>query len=52
MNFVMLAAPPIVIGSLVALATLDLDFGSGFMHYACYLLATVLLRLLMKLPLL
>jgi hypothetical protein len=52
MNFGMLAAPPIVIGSLVALATLDLDFGTGFMHYSCYLLATVLLRLLMQLPLL
>jgi hypothetical protein len=51
-NFAMLAAPPIVIGSLVALGTLDLDFGSGFMHYSCYLLVTVLLRLIMKMPLL
>lgn len=51
-NFAMLATPPIVIGSLVALGTLDLDFGSGFMHYSCYLLVTVLLRLIMNLPLL
>jgi hypothetical protein len=52
LNFAMLAAPPVVIGSLVALGTLDLDFGTGFMHYSCYLLATVLLRLIMNQPLL
>ncbi len=49
-SIVYLAGPPMVVGSLVALGTLDLDFGSGFMHYCCYLLITVLLRLAMKLP--
>jgi hypothetical protein len=49
-SVIYLAGPPLVIGSLVALATLDLDFGTGFMHYCCYLLVTVLLRLAMNLP--
>jgi hypothetical protein len=36
--------PFLVAGGLVAFATLDLDFGSGFFHYCFYLLVTVLLR--------
>ncbi|MBN2473577.1 MAG: hypothetical protein JXB62_03135 [Pirellulales bacterium] len=36
--------PFLVAGALIALACLDLDFGSGFFHYGFYLLATVLLR--------
>ena len=40
----LLVAPPfIVTGALVALACYDLDFGSGCLHYAFYLLVTVLL---------
>lgn len=35
--------PFLVAGALVALACLDLDFGSGFFHYAFYVLVTVLL---------
>lgn len=34
-------------GALCAQASLDLEFGSGALHYALYLSATVLLRLLM-----
>jgi hypothetical protein len=43
--------PPLGIGALAALATLDLDFGSGIFHYVLYLATCVLLRLAMKLPL-
>jgi len=40
----LLVAPPFVItGALVALACYDLDFVSGCLHYAFYLLVTVLL---------
>jgi hypothetical protein len=36
--------PPIAaVGGLAALATLDLDFGTGVLHYGFYLLVTVLL---------
>ena len=38
-------APPfVVMGSLMAFATLDLDFGDAVSHYGFYLLVTVLLR--------
>ncbi len=33
-----------VMGTLIALATLDLEFGSAFFHYAFYLLVTIILR--------
>lgn len=36
--------PFLVVGGLAALASLDLDFGSGFFHYCFYLFVTVLLR--------
>ena len=36
--------PFLVAGTLVPLACLDLDLGSGFFHYAFYLLVTMLLR--------
>lgn len=40
-----LVAPPFIItGGLAALACYDLDFGAGCLHYAFYLLATILLR--------
>ncbi|MCC7084081.1 MAG: hypothetical protein IT427_03630 [Pirellulales bacterium] len=51
-NFAVLIAPPVAIGSLVALGAFDLDFGTGAMHYSCYLLVTMALRLMMNLPLL
>lgn len=39
------AAPPFLFtGALIAYATLDLDMGNGFFHFAFYLLVTVLLR--------
>jgi hypothetical protein len=38
-------APPFfVVGSLAALSALDLDFSTGFFHYAFYVLAIMLLR--------
>ncbi len=49
-NIAVLAAPALIIGTLTAFATLDLDFGSGFFHYVLYLAVCVLLRLVMKLP--
>jgi hypothetical protein len=39
-----LTVPFFLIGGLAALATLDLDFGSGLFHYAFYLLVTIVLR--------
>ena len=36
--------PFLCLGGLVALASLDLDFGSGFFHYCFYLFVTVVLR--------
>jgi hypothetical protein len=42
-EWIFVLPPFLVAGSLVALACLDLDFGSGFFHYAFYVLVTVLL---------
>jgi predicted Zn finger-like uncharacterized protein len=45
--------PPImVVGALAAFASLDLDFGSGLIHYGFYLLVTAALCLIMGLNLL
>lgn len=43
-NWFFLAPPFLVTGALVALATLDLDFGSGFFHYSFFVLVSMLLR--------
>ncbi|MBN2022284.1 MAG: hypothetical protein JW809_05775 [Pirellulales bacterium] len=43
-SWLLIAPPFIVTGGLVALATLDLDFGGGALHYSFYIVATVLLR--------
>jgi uncharacterized protein YbaR (Trm112 family) len=43
-NWVYVPVPFVIIGALTALATLDLDFGSGVFHYSFYLLVTILLR--------
>lgn len=43
-NWVFVAPPFLVIGALIALATLDLDFGSGFFHYSFFVLVSMLLR--------
>ena len=43
-NWIYVVPPFLAIGALAPLATLDLDFGSGFFHYCFYLLATILLR--------
>jgi hypothetical protein len=40
----LLVAPPIIgVGALAALATFDLDYGSGALHYCFYLLMTLIL---------
>jgi len=44
-NTLFLLIPPMVVGSVTAWATLDLDVGSGFFHYCLYLGVCVLLRL-------
>ncbi len=49
-QYFLLLAPPMAVGALTALATLDLDFGSGFFHYCMYLGVCVLLRVTMGLP--
>jgi len=41
----------VAIGGGIAFATLDLDYGSGLMHYAFYLVTTVVLQLIMGLQL-
>jgi hypothetical protein len=48
-QYFILLAPPVAVGALTALATLDLDFGSGFFHYCMYLGICVLLRATMGL---
>ncbi|MBI1900876.1 MAG: hypothetical protein HYS13_07165 [Planctomycetia bacterium] len=48
----MLIVPPFVIaGSLIALGCFDLDFGQGFLHFACYLLMTGVLIWAANMPL-
>ena len=49
-NLVFILPPMIAIGATAGLASLELDFTSGALHYGLYLLVTVLLRLLMGLP--
>lgn len=49
--YFVILGPPLGVGALAALATLDLDFGSGIFHYVLYLGTCILLRLTMKLPL-
>jgi hypothetical protein len=43
-NWVFVAPPFLITGALVALASLDLDFGSGFFHYAFFVLVSMVLR--------
>jgi hypothetical protein len=43
-TWLFVASPVLVLGSLAALASLDLDFGSSVFHYAFYLLVTIALR--------
>jgi hypothetical protein len=46
----LLVAPPLIgMGGLAALATFDLDFGSGALHYCFYLMVTLLLASVMGL---
>ena len=48
----MLIVPPFVIaGSLIALGCFDLDFGQGFLHFACYLLVSGVLIWMASMPL-
>lgn len=51
-SWIYLGGPILVVGSFVAFATLDLDFGSGFFHYCFYLLSCILLRWAMGISLL
>jgi hypothetical protein len=49
----LLIVPPLVlVGGLAAFASLDLDFGTGVLHYGFYLLVTVVLCLIMDVDLL
>ncbi|HTN73816.1 MAG TPA: hypothetical protein VL096_01165 [Pirellulaceae bacterium] len=41
----------VVVGGLAAFASLDLSYGTGVLHYALYLVATVLLALIAGVPL-
>jgi len=43
-NWFFVAPPFFFVGALIALACLDLDFGSGFFHYCFYILLTMVLR--------
>lgn len=43
-NWLVVLPPVFVLGALSALATLDIDFGSGIFHFFFYVLVTVLLR--------
>ena len=46
----LLVAPPIIgVGALAALATFDLDYGSGALHYCFYLMMTLILAAVMGL---
>lgn len=46
------AAPFLIIGTLTAMYTLDLDAGSAFFHYGFFLVVTILLRMMLGLPIL
>jgi hypothetical protein len=48
-HMVFIAPAMVVIGAFTAFATLELEFGMGAIHYAFYLAATVILRLIMGL---
>jgi hypothetical protein len=43
-NWFFVAPPFLITGAIVALATLDLDFGSAFFHYGFFVLVSMLLR--------
>jgi len=43
-SWIFVVPPFLIVGAMVALGCLDLDFGNGFFHYAFYVLVTVLLR--------
>jgi hypothetical protein len=43
-SWLYVAPPFFLLGALAALASLDLDFGTGFFHYSFYVFVTVLLR--------
>jgi hypothetical protein len=47
MALLIAAAAMITIGAVTAQASLELELGQGAMHYALYLAATVILRLIM-----
>jgi hypothetical protein len=47
----LVVAPPFfIVGALTALASLDLDFGNGFFHYACYVVVTGVLAWVAQIP--
>ena len=49
-HMVFIAPLMVTIGGFAAFASLDLEFGTGAIHYAFYLGVTVMLRLIMNLP--
>ncbi len=48
--WLLLAPPFLAVGGFTALATFDLDFTSGVLHYGVYLMATIVLRWVVGLP--
>jgi len=49
-SWLYVAPPFFVLGAAAALASLDLDFGSAFLHYAFYVLVTIALRYVAGMP--
>ncbi len=43
-NWVFIAPPFLLAGTMVAVTTFDLEYGNGFFHYSFYLLVIILLR--------
>jgi hypothetical protein len=43
-NWLFIAPPFLVCGAMVAVTSLDLEYGNGFLHYSFYLLVTIFLR--------
>ena len=43
-TWLVVGAPLMVVGGMISAASLDLDFGNGFLHYGFYLAATMILR--------
>jgi hypothetical protein len=47
---VFVGPPFVLVGGFAAFASLDIDYGSGVVHYSLYLIVTVLLRMVAGMP--